>query len=389
MAVRLPPMQALRAFEAAARTGSLTRAAAMLNLTHGAISHQIKALEADLGVTLFERAGRGIRLTDEGERFAARVRAAFAELATGVQELAARTNPRLLRVSVIPSFAARWLLPRIGRFVAANPDIDLDVRANMANVDFRRDDDDVAIRYGLGSWPDVTSEHLLDDAFVPVCSPRIAGGVPRRPVGSRALHVAQERRRAVVALVPGGEAPAPRAGAGTHLQRLVAPAAGRGGRAGHRARAHVAARQRRAQWSARAPVRRGRAGAAQLLARVSRTHGRLAQARGFPHLAARRDRERMRVPVPHRGRARARPRRRRAPLKPRYSEQGAARNLRCRCAAGARRLTLSNGPPSCGKVAVAGVFLFTMRFLHEPRREPRWTRATCAIRRCIATPSRS
>jgi LysR family glycine cleavage system transcriptional activator len=150
-------------------------------LTHGAISHQIKALEADLGVRLVERAGRGIRLTDEGERFAARVRAAFAELTTAVQEITARANPRMLRVSVVPSFAARWLLPRIGRFFTVHPDIDLVVSANMALVDFQRDDADVAIRYGFGQWEGVRVEHLLDDSFFPVCSPRIAGGVPKRP----------------------------------------------------------------------------------------------------------------------------------------------------------------------------------------------------------------
>jgi LysR family glycine cleavage system transcriptional activator len=174
-------MQALRAFEATARERSLTRAADSLHVTHGAISHQIKSLEADLGVRLVERAGRGVRLTDEGERFAARVRTAFGELIAAVQEISMRANPRLLRVSVVPSFAARWLLPRIGRFVAAHPDIDLDVSANMANVDFQRDDADVAIRYGFGQWSGVRIEHLLDDSFFPVCSPRIAGGVPKRP----------------------------------------------------------------------------------------------------------------------------------------------------------------------------------------------------------------
>jgi LysR family transcriptional regulator, glycine cleavage system transcriptional activator len=180
--LRLPPMQALRAFEAAARLSSLSRAAQALSLTHGAISHQIKSLERDLGVALFARAGRGIRLTDDGEQFARRVRAAFAELAAGVVEITARANPRQLKVSVVPSFAARWLLPRIGRFVAAHPDVDLDVRASMANVDFRRDDADMAIRYGYGDWPEVTAEHLLDDTFFPVCSPRLANGrLPARP----------------------------------------------------------------------------------------------------------------------------------------------------------------------------------------------------------------
>ena len=175
-------MQALRAFEAAARERSLTRAAQALHLTHGAISHQIKALEADLGVRLTERAGRGIRLTDEGERFASRVRAAFAELTAAVHEVSARANPRLLRVSVAPSFAARWLLPRMGSFLAACPEVDLDVRSNMSNVDFARDDADIGIRYGHGDWAAVAAEHLLDDRFFPVCSPRILGErVPLAP----------------------------------------------------------------------------------------------------------------------------------------------------------------------------------------------------------------
>ena len=175
-------MQALRAFEAAARMRSLTRAAESLHLTHGAISHQIKSLEADFGVRLVERAGRGIRLTDEGERFATRVRAVLADLGDAVREVTERANPRQLRVSVIPSFVARWLLPRIGRFFAAHPDIDLDVSATNALADFKRDDVDVAIRHGLGDWPGVVSEHVLDDTSFPVCSPRLANGrLPEHP----------------------------------------------------------------------------------------------------------------------------------------------------------------------------------------------------------------
>jgi LysR family transcriptional regulator, glycine cleavage system transcriptional activator len=182
MADRLPPMQALRAFEAAARTRSLTRAAESLHLTHGAISHQIKSLEADFGVRLVEREGRGIRLTDEGERFATRVRAVLSDLGDAVREVTERANPRQLRVSVIPSFAARWLLPRIGKFFAQHPEIDLDVIANNALADFKRDDVDVAIRHGLGDWPGVVSEHVLDDTSFPVCSPRLANGrLPARP----------------------------------------------------------------------------------------------------------------------------------------------------------------------------------------------------------------
>jgi LysR family glycine cleavage system transcriptional activator len=174
-------MQALRALEAVARTGSLTRAAQGLHVTHGAVSHQLKALEADLGIALVERAGRGVRLTDEGARFAGRVRGALAELEEAVREIGDRVHPRRWRVSVVPSFAARWLLPRVGRFLAAHPDIDLDVRATETLVDFRRDDVDAAIRYGGGSYAGLVSEHLMDDTLFPVCSPRIAQGLPKRP----------------------------------------------------------------------------------------------------------------------------------------------------------------------------------------------------------------
>jgi LysR family transcriptional regulator, glycine cleavage system transcriptional activator len=181
MTARIPPMQALRAFEATARTGSLTRAAESLNLTHGAISHQIKALEASLGVPLVERAGRGIRVTGAGARLATRVRAALAEITDAVREASARSNPRQLRVSVMPSFAARWLLPRLGRFLARHHDIEIDVRSSFALVDFLADDTDVAIRYGFGGWPDVEAEHILSDTFFPVCSPRLASGLPAQP----------------------------------------------------------------------------------------------------------------------------------------------------------------------------------------------------------------
>ena len=174
-------MQALRALEAAARTGSLTRAAESLSVTHGAISHQIKALEAMVGVPLIERAGRGMRMTDDGERLATRVRAALADVADALREVSERNNPRQLRVSVTPSFAARWLLPRLGKFLARHRDIDLDVRSSNALVDFRRDDTDIAIRHGFGGWPDVHAEHLLSDAYFPVCSPRLAPKLPRSP----------------------------------------------------------------------------------------------------------------------------------------------------------------------------------------------------------------
>ncbi|MEP7206970.1 MAG: transcriptional regulator GcvA [Casimicrobiaceae bacterium] len=181
MTTRLPAMQALRAFEAVARTGSLSRAAEALHLTHGAISHQVKALEDELGVRLVERAGRGIRLTDEGERFATRVRGALAEIGAAMSEIVNRKNPRQLTVSVVPSFAARWLLPRMRKFMNEHPEIDIDVRATLNLADFRRDDVDVAVRYGMGSWPGLTADLLMEDTFSPVCSTHLAQGVPAQP----------------------------------------------------------------------------------------------------------------------------------------------------------------------------------------------------------------
>jgi LysR family glycine cleavage system transcriptional activator len=185
MTLRIPPLQALRALEAVARSGSLTRAADALNVTHGAISHQLKGLEETLGVPLVERAGRGVRLTAEGERYASRVKVALAELAEAVREVTEHRNPRHFRVSVMPSFAARWLLPRVGRFVAAHRDIDLDVRASATLVDFRHDDVDAVIRYGSGHYPGLVTEHLMDDAYFVACSPAIEGGVPARPADLR------------------------------------------------------------------------------------------------------------------------------------------------------------------------------------------------------------
>jgi LysR family glycine cleavage system transcriptional activator len=175
-------MQALRAFDAVAELGSLTRAASALHLTHGAISHQIRTLEAELGVELLERVGRGVRLTTAGERFAAQLRDALDRLAAAVRDVTERTNPRRIRVSVVPSFAARWLLPRMGRFIAAHPDIDLDVSATLNVVDFQREDVDFGVRHGLGPWPGVIAEPLFEETYFPACSPRLARGrLPRRP----------------------------------------------------------------------------------------------------------------------------------------------------------------------------------------------------------------
>jgi len=125
MVQHLPPLSALRAFEAAARHLNFTRAAEELHLTHGAISHQMKALEAQLGVTLFRRERRRLLLTDAGQRFAARVRGILSELAESVAAIAGKPDPRVLTVSVLPSFASRWLIPRLASFQRRQPEIDM------------------------------------------------------------------------------------------------------------------------------------------------------------------------------------------------------------------------------------------------------------------------
>jgi LysR family transcriptional regulator, glycine cleavage system transcriptional activator len=172
---RLPPLHALRTFEAAARHGNFTRAAAELHITHGAISHQMKALEHELGVALFHRRGRGVQLTEPGRELAATVRDALDRIERGVAELRGRTH-RALTVSVLPAFATHWLIPRLSDFNSRHPDIDINVRASPLLSDFAVEDVDLAVRYGGGKWPGVQAIQLAHEDVFPVCSPRFNGG---------------------------------------------------------------------------------------------------------------------------------------------------------------------------------------------------------------------
>jgi LysR family transcriptional regulator, glycine cleavage system transcriptional activator len=176
MSPRLPPLQTLRTFEAAARHLSFTRAASELHLTHGAISHQMRALERELGVALFERRSRGVTLTPQGERFAEAVRDALERLAQSVAEL---RGGRALTISVLPAFASHWLIPRLADFNQRHPEIDINVRASPLLADFK-DDVDLAVRYGGGNWAGLIAVPLADEDVFPVCSPRFAdGNLPR------------------------------------------------------------------------------------------------------------------------------------------------------------------------------------------------------------------
>ena len=182
MFARLPPLSALRAVEAAARLGSFSGAADEIHVTHGAVSHQVKAMEAFLGVSLFVRNGRRVALTGEGRAFADRIRAALRDISDAAETISRRDRDNRLTVSMLPSFAARWLMPRLGRFMEKYPHIAVNVHASLALVSFARDEVDVAVRFGRGGWPNVHAEKLMGDERFPVASPRFnRGRLPRRP----------------------------------------------------------------------------------------------------------------------------------------------------------------------------------------------------------------
>ncbi len=176
MARRLPPLNALRAFEAAARHLSFSRGADELHVTHAAVSHHVKALESFLGVALFHRLTRAVRLTGAGRAYLPVLREAFDRIAETTERLRAEDVPGPLTVSVTPSFASHWLVPRLARFYAAHDDVDVRLSPSVKLVDFGRDDVDLAVRYGAGDWPGVRAEHLLKLDRFPVCSPALLGG---------------------------------------------------------------------------------------------------------------------------------------------------------------------------------------------------------------------
>src|SRR5436190_23432484 len=147
MARRFPPFAALRPFEAAARLESFTRAAEELHLTHGAVSHQVRALEDHLGIALFTRRGKRVTLTPAGRTFAERLRASLDEIARAADAVRTRNVNRLC-VSVLPSFASRWLMPRLIRFMEKHPEVEVNVNASTNLVNFAVEDIDLAIRFG-------------------------------------------------------------------------------------------------------------------------------------------------------------------------------------------------------------------------------------------------
>jgi LysR family glycine cleavage system transcriptional activator len=170
---RLPPLNALKAFEAAARHESFTRAAEELCVTQGAVSHQVKALEAGLGIKLFNRERQRLLITAAGRDYLEVVRDALDRIATGTARVVQRQNSGILTISTSPDFAAKWLVHRLGRFAELHPGIDLRLSAAMHHVDFAREDVDVAVRHGDGNWPGLHVARLCKEDLFAVCSPKL------------------------------------------------------------------------------------------------------------------------------------------------------------------------------------------------------------------------
>ncbi len=190
MARRIYPLNALRAFEAAARHLSFVKAADELHVTPAAISHQVKSLEDFLGVQLFRRLPRGLLLNDVGQLFLPELREGFARLDRAVERVRESDARGPLMISVAPAFAAKWLVPRLARFSAAYPDIDVRISASLAVIDFYRDSFDAAIRLGRGIYPGLESTELFDESVTPVCSPRLReGDDPLRTVDDLRHHL--------------------------------------------------------------------------------------------------------------------------------------------------------------------------------------------------------
>ena len=176
MARRLPNFSALRAFEAAARHENFSRAAEELHLTHGAISHQVRALEEELGRQLFVRHGRQVKITNDGLKFAQFLGKAFADIGAATDAMRATSINQRLTITSIPSFAARWLAPRLGKFIELHPDIEVVLQSSGHMQDLAREGVDVGIRFGRGNYPGMVVLRLMGDVYYPVVSPRYRGG---------------------------------------------------------------------------------------------------------------------------------------------------------------------------------------------------------------------
>lgn len=175
----LPPTETLRALLVVARTGSLTSAAEELGVTHGAVSRRIQTLQAWLGIALFSRHGRGMKLTTAGEHLVRRTERSLSAIAAFTAELRAVRNTRAVRVTCLPSLARLWLLPNVSRLEGEPKDLSVHVSAEHRVVELGAEAD-VAIRYGTGRWPGMKSQLLFDETIVPVAAPALAKRLARK-----------------------------------------------------------------------------------------------------------------------------------------------------------------------------------------------------------------
>ena len=173
---QLPPLNALRSFEAAARYESFTRAAEELHVTQGAVSQQVKALETQLGVKLFNRERQRLKITQAGRDYLDVIREALDHIGAGTERLLQRQGGNVLTVSTSLDFAAKWMVPRLASFAAAHPGIDLQVSATMHQVDFTREDVDVAVRHSEGGWLGLEATRLCAEQIFAICSPKLLVG---------------------------------------------------------------------------------------------------------------------------------------------------------------------------------------------------------------------
>jgi LysR family transcriptional regulator, glycine cleavage system transcriptional activator len=175
----LPPLNALRAFEAAARSESFTKAAAELSVTQGAVSQQVKALETELGLKLFLRQHHQLVLTEPGRQYIAVVSDALHRIALGTEQLRNQSSANVLTVSTSPDFAAKWLVHRLDSFAQACPDIDLRISASMHHVDFAAENIDVAVRHGTGNWDNMLAEKLCVEELFVICAPKFTASISK------------------------------------------------------------------------------------------------------------------------------------------------------------------------------------------------------------------
>lgn len=170
------PLNALRAFEASARQLSFVKASEELSVTPAAVSHQVKKLEEYLGLQLFRRLSRGLLLTESGQLLLSELREVFLRLDKAMERVIDSDSRGTITVSVAPTFAVMWLIPRLQKFYTLHPDIDVRISTSLGLVDFQRDDFDAAIRLGSGQWFGLEAIKLFDESVTPMCSPRLLEG---------------------------------------------------------------------------------------------------------------------------------------------------------------------------------------------------------------------